>query len=111
MNREAMQAHRKYFDMVHGVTMKAIAVLSDDDLSFRPREGMRTAKELLYHMYSMDKSMPEAVRTGSSKVSSSKVRAGSRSRRRGASGRGCVSTSGSPSSSTMPPNRRSPQRQ
>lgn len=55
MNKEAFLAQRQYFDMVHRVTVRAIGVLADEDLEFRPKKGMRTAKEILFHMYTVEK--------------------------------------------------------
>ncbi len=44
--------------------MRAIGVLADEDLEFRPKKGMRTAKEILFHMYTVEKIFAEAVQHG-----------------------------------------------
>lgn len=64
MNKEAFLTQRQYFDMVHGVTLRAIGVLSDEDLEFCPKDGMRTTKAILFHMYTVEKILAEAVRRG-----------------------------------------------
>jgi len=65
MTKSDLLAKLEYFDMVHGVTLRAIATLTDQDLEFRPRAGMRTAKELIFHIYSQEKIIAEAVQQGS----------------------------------------------
>lgn len=64
MNKEHLSARCDYFDMVHGVTVRAIRVLSDDELDFRPRPNMRTPRELIFHIYSQEKLLAEAARGG-----------------------------------------------
>ena len=65
MTKSDLLAKLEYFDMVHGVTVRAIGILKDDDLEFRPRPTMRTAKELIFHIYSQEQIIAEAVRQGS----------------------------------------------
>ena len=50
-----------YFNMVHGVTLQAIATLSDKDLDFRPQKTMRTPKELIFHIYAQEKILAESI--------------------------------------------------
>jgi uncharacterized damage-inducible protein DinB len=64
MNKQSMLAQREYFNLVHGVTVRAIGTLSDQDLEFRPKPGMRTPRELVFHMYSQEKILAEAAQTG-----------------------------------------------
>ena len=64
MNIEAFRAHRQYFEMVHGVTFKAIGLLADQDLDFRPKENMRSVRELLFHIYAVEKFLAQAVQSG-----------------------------------------------
>ena len=64
MTRQQLLERRDYFNLVHGVTLRAIAALSDDDLAFRPKPGMRSPRELIYHIYSQEKLLAEAARTG-----------------------------------------------
>jgi uncharacterized damage-inducible protein DinB len=64
MTRDLLLARRDYFKMVHGVTVRAIGVLSDPDLDFRPQPGMRTPRELIFHIYAQEKATAEGVRDG-----------------------------------------------
>jgi uncharacterized damage-inducible protein DinB len=64
MTREQLQARLDYFNMVHGVTVRAIAAFSDHDLDFRPSPRLRTPRELIFHIYAQEKLTAEAVRTG-----------------------------------------------
>jgi len=61
MTKSDLLAKLEYFDMVHGVTIRAIAMLTDKDLDFRPGPTMRTAKELIFHIYSQEKILAEAI--------------------------------------------------
>jgi len=65
MTKTDFLAKLEYFDMVHGVTVRAIGTLSDNDLEFRPALTVRTAKELIFHIYSQEKIIAEAVQQGS----------------------------------------------
>jgi hypothetical protein len=42
MNKQEFLARLDYFNMVHGVTMRAIAVFSNGELGYRPNATMRT---------------------------------------------------------------------
>jgi uncharacterized damage-inducible protein DinB len=64
MNKEALLGQRHYFDMVHGVTLRAIGALDDKDLDFRPHAGMRSVRDLVYHMYSMERVLAEEMPKG-----------------------------------------------
>jgi uncharacterized damage-inducible protein DinB len=64
MNKRQLLAQREYFNMVHGVTVRAIGAFADGDLDFRPKPGMRTPRELIFHIYAQEKSLAEAVRQG-----------------------------------------------
>lgn len=59
-----MLARRDYFNLAHGVTLKAISAFSDDELDFRPRPGMRSPRELIFHVYAQEKLLAEAAREG-----------------------------------------------
>lgn len=61
MNKQQLLARRDYFNMVHGVTVRAIGTFSDEELDFRPRPGMRTVRELIFHIYSQEKLLAEAA--------------------------------------------------
>ena len=64
MTRDLLLARRDYFNMVHGVTLRAIAALSDQDLDFRPMARSRTPRELIFHIYAQEKLLAEAARDG-----------------------------------------------
>jgi uncharacterized damage-inducible protein DinB len=64
MTKADVVAKLEYFNMVHSVTLRAIAALEDQDLEFRPRPGMRTPKELVFHIYAQEKILADASRQG-----------------------------------------------
>jgi uncharacterized damage-inducible protein DinB len=64
MNKEALLGVREYFDMVHGITLRVIAAFGDENLDFRPQAGMRSPRELIYHIYGMEKEVSIGAKTG-----------------------------------------------
>ncbi|HYR43695.1 MAG TPA: DinB family protein [Terriglobia bacterium] len=64
MNKSDVLAKLEYFNMVHGVTLRAISALGDEDLDFRPRPSMRSPKELIFHIYTQEKILADAARLG-----------------------------------------------
>src|SRR6185503_9051363 len=64
MNKQELAARRDYFNLVHGVTVRAIGTFTDEELDFRPRPGMRTPRELIFHIYAQEKLLAEAAREG-----------------------------------------------
>src|SRR5436189_4572244 len=64
MNKESFLAQLEYFNMVHGVTVRAIGTLSEADLDFRPGPTMRTPRELIYHIYTQEKLLADAAQQG-----------------------------------------------
>src|ERR1051325_7608466 len=64
MSKSQFLAKLQYFNMVHGVTLRAIAALGDKDLDFRPQPAMRTPRELIFHIYAQEKILAEAVQRG-----------------------------------------------
>jgi uncharacterized damage-inducible protein DinB len=64
MTREQLLARCDYLNMVHGVTIRAIAVLADQDLDFRPMARLRTPRELIFHIYAQEQFSAEAARDG-----------------------------------------------
>src|SRR5438270_11265569 len=50
--------------MVPGVTRRAIAALADHELEFRPQPGMRSPRELVFHIYTQEQFLAEAARQG-----------------------------------------------
>jgi uncharacterized damage-inducible protein DinB len=64
MTKHELLARRDYLNMVHGVTIRAIAAFSDHDLDFRPSPRLRTPRELIFHIYAQEKLTAEAARAG-----------------------------------------------
>ena len=64
MTKPQLLAIRQYFNLVHGVTLRAIGALSDQELDLRPKPGMRTPRELVFHIYSQEKILAEAAQLG-----------------------------------------------
>ena len=63
-DKQRLLAQLDYFNMVHGVTLQAIGTLSNEELDFRPRPGMRSPRELIFHIYTQEKILAEAARQG-----------------------------------------------
>lgn len=59
MTKQAILGQREYFKMVHSVTVRSIAPLTNEELDFRPRPEMRSIKELFYHIYAMERNSAE----------------------------------------------------
>ena len=64
MDRQSFSILGEYFGMVHSITVRAVAAFTDHDLEFRPKPEMRTARELIFHIYSQEKILAEAARQG-----------------------------------------------
>src|SRR5262247_2964270 len=64
MDKRELLVRRGYFDMVHGVTIRAIAALADAELGFRPHAAMRTPRELVFHIYAQERITAEAAQLG-----------------------------------------------
>jgi len=64
MDKQTLASQRAYFDKVHGVTLHAIRVLDEADLDFRPKPEMRTARELMFHVYGVEKELSRAAKEG-----------------------------------------------
>jgi uncharacterized damage-inducible protein DinB len=64
MNKQEFLARCDYFNMVHGVTLRAVGAFSDEELDFRPRPGMRTPRELIFHIYAQERILAEAAQQG-----------------------------------------------
>ncbi len=64
MNKQILMLQREYFDGVHGVTLRAIGLLTDEELNFRPQPAMRTPRELIFHIYTQERVLAEAARDG-----------------------------------------------
>jgi uncharacterized damage-inducible protein DinB len=64
MTKQELLAHRDYFNLVHGVTLRAIDAFADRELGYRPQSGMRTPRELVFHVYAQERVLAEAARDG-----------------------------------------------
>lgn len=64
MNKRQLLERRDYFNLVHGVTIRAIDTFTDSDLNFRPMPTMRTPRELIFHIYAQERLLAEAARDG-----------------------------------------------
>src|SRR5262245_1976620 len=64
MNREQLLARCNHFDLVHGVTTRAIGAFADPDLAFRPQSSMRTPRELIFHIYCQERTLAEGAQRG-----------------------------------------------
>jgi uncharacterized damage-inducible protein DinB len=64
MNKQAVTAQREYFKMVNGITLKLITTFTDADLDYRPKDGMRTVRDLISHMYGFEKALAEGICAG-----------------------------------------------
>ena len=63
MTKSEVLAKLEYFNMVHGVTLRAIGAFSDQELDYRPQPNMRTPKEIIFHIYTQEL-LIEAVQSG-----------------------------------------------
>jgi hypothetical protein len=59
MTRQQLLDRWDYFNLVHGVTLRAIGTLADNELDFRPKPGMRTPRELVFHIYTQERALAE----------------------------------------------------
>lgn len=64
MDRQTFSMLFEYFNMVHGITVRAIGTFTDRELDFRPKPDMRTPRELIFHVYSQEKILAEAAQQG-----------------------------------------------
>ena len=64
MKLAGFHARIEYFHAVSGVTVRAIGQFTDEELSFRPQPGMRSAGELIFHLCAQEKALAEACPAG-----------------------------------------------
>ena len=64
MDKQALLGQRQYFKMIHGVTLRLIGTFADKDLDFRPKPEMRSVRDLILHIYGMQKSFSEGIKQG-----------------------------------------------
>jgi uncharacterized damage-inducible protein DinB len=65
MTRQQLLDKRDFFNLVHGITLRTIETFADNELDFRPKPGMRTPRELIFHIYGQEQALAEAARDGS----------------------------------------------
>jgi uncharacterized damage-inducible protein DinB len=65
MTRQQLLDKRDFFNLVQGITLRAIETFADHELGFRPKPGMRTPRELIFHIYSQEQALAEGARDGS----------------------------------------------
>ena len=65
MTKKEFLARCDYFNMVHGVTLRAIGALGDADLAFRPVPNTRSPRELIFHIYQQEQALAEGAKQGS----------------------------------------------
>ena len=65
MTKDQFLAQCDYFNMVHGVTLRAIGTFTDADLAFRPAPKARSPRELIFHMYKQEAALADGVTRGS----------------------------------------------
>jgi uncharacterized damage-inducible protein DinB len=64
VNKKTLSGLYGYFNLVHGVTLKAIGAFSDEELDFRPKPEMRSVKELIHHIYASEKTLASGALNG-----------------------------------------------
>lgn len=68
MNKMAVTAKWDHFRTIHGITMRAIALVPKDKIDSRPVAEMRTPKELISHMYNSMREITEGAVRGEIKL-------------------------------------------
>src|SRR5437763_13813929 len=64
MNKVVLEGLWEHFRTVNGITLRAIQAIPSDKIDARPCKDMRTAKELVAHMYNTMRSMTDGVQKG-----------------------------------------------
>jgi uncharacterized damage-inducible protein DinB len=64
VNRTFVEQTWDYFRVVNGIGLRAIAALPEGSLDQAPIAGMRTVKELVFHLYQMVRDTPQSVARG-----------------------------------------------
>lgn len=50
--------------MRHGIALRCVQAMSDDQVNATPIQGMRSAREIVVHMYAFLRAVPESVLSG-----------------------------------------------
>jgi uncharacterized damage-inducible protein DinB len=61
MQKDTVMGMWDHFRTIHGVTLRAMALIPKDKLDSHPIPGMRTPKELMVHAYSYARTLPESA--------------------------------------------------
>jgi uncharacterized damage-inducible protein DinB len=64
MTRQNLESLWEQFRLSNGVTLRALQAIPDDQLGASPVPNMRSARELVDHIYSYVKAIPQAVVKG-----------------------------------------------
>jgi uncharacterized damage-inducible protein DinB len=64
MTRQNLESLWEQFRLSNGVTLRALQAIPDDKLGDHPVPNMRSARELVDHIYSYVRAIPEAVVKG-----------------------------------------------
>jgi uncharacterized damage-inducible protein DinB len=62
MTRQQLLEKLDSFSRVHGITLRAIHTFADNELDFRPKPGMRTPRQLVFHIYGQEEALAEGAR-------------------------------------------------
>jgi uncharacterized damage-inducible protein DinB len=61
MNLKWVDDFWKSFEQTHVVTKKAIALFGDTEVDFRPRLDTRSVKEIVFHIYALERLLIRAI--------------------------------------------------
>jgi len=64
MTKSDLLTKVEYFNLVHGVTVRAIGTFDDKNMDFRPQPTMRTPKQIIFHIYTQERILAEAAQEG-----------------------------------------------
>ncbi|MFQ6003255.1 MAG: DinB family protein [Candidatus Zixiibacteriota bacterium] len=65
MTKETLMGMLDYFDKVQKVTLKAIKMIPEDKLDFKPTPEMMSVKELIHHMFANERVAAQGAKKGS----------------------------------------------
>ena len=65
MDRETLMGMLGYFDKVQKVTLKAIKMIPEDKLDFKPTPEVMSVKELIHHMFACERVNAQGAKKGS----------------------------------------------
>ena len=65
MDKETLMGMLGYFDKVQKVTLKAIKMIPEDKLDFKPTSEVMSVKELIHHMFACERVNAQGAEKGS----------------------------------------------